>query len=124
MEQSRNPARGTDRVLRLAPATPSHHHPEETTKHTGQTALDLVHQVAVAIAQNEARAEGIVQRAINELKAAEERIRALETRALSAESRANEAERWLLRLHDAIQEKLADSRLDQAGRTTATSKAA
>jgi hypothetical protein len=122
MEQSRN--RGTDRVLRLAPAAPSHHHPEDATKHSGQTALDLVHQVAVAIAQNEARAEGIVQRAINELKAAEERIRALETRALNAESRANEAEKWLARLHDAIQEKLADGRLDQARRTAGTSKAA
>jgi hypothetical protein len=58
------------------------------------------------------------QRAIDELKAAEERIKALEVRALSAESRANEAEKWLVRLHDAIQEKLADGRVDD-GRSAA-----
>jgi hypothetical protein len=112
MEHSRNPARGTDRVLRFAPAAPVRHSPENPPRHAGQSALDLIHQVAIVITSNEARAEAIVQRAIDELKAAEERIRALEARALNAESRANEAEKWLLRLHDAIQEKLIDGRMD------------
>jgi hypothetical protein len=123
MEHSRNPIRGTDRVLRFSPAGPGRHPPEETIKHTGQSALDLINQVAVVVASNEARAEAILQRAINELKGAEERIRALESRALSAESRANEAEKWLVRLHDAIQEKLADGRIDdvhpESGRSMA-----
>jgi hypothetical protein len=114
MEHSRNPAHGTDRVLRLAPTAPGRHFPEDAAKHAGQSALDLIHQVAVVITSNEARAEAIVQRAIDELKAAEERISSLEARALSAESRANEAEKWLVRLHNAIQEKLANGRLDDA----------
>jgi hypothetical protein len=111
MEYSRNSARGTDRVVRFAP---TRHAPDDTVKHTGQSALDLIHQVAVVVTSNEARAEAIVQRAIDELKAAEERIRALETRTLEAESRANEAEKWLVRLHDAIQEKLAYGRVDDS----------
>jgi hypothetical protein len=114
MEHSRNPTRGTDRVLRFAPTAPTRHSPEETAKHAGQSALDLIHQVAIVITSNEARAEAIVQRAIDELKAAEERIKGLEARALSAEARANEAEKWLVRLHDAIQEKIADGRIDDA----------
>jgi hypothetical protein len=115
MEQSRNPAsRGTDRVLRFAPPAPDHRFPQETVKHAGQSALDLIHQVAIVLKSNEARTEAIVQRAIDELKAAEERIKALEARALNAESRASEAEKWLLRLRDAVQEKLADGRMDEA----------
>jgi hypothetical protein len=103
MEHSRNPTRGADRVLRFAPTAPTRHFPEEAAKHAGQSALDLIHQVAIVITSNEARAEAIVQRAIDELKAAEERIKGLEARALSAEARANEAEQWLVRLHDPLQ---------------------
>lgn len=114
MEHSRNPARGTDRVLRFGPAAPARQFPEDAAKQAGESALDLVHQVAIAIKSNEARTEAIVQRAIDELKAAEERIKMLEARALHAESRASEAEKWLLRLHDAIQEKLADGRMEDA----------
>jgi hypothetical protein len=114
MEHSRDPAHGNDWMLRFAPTAPGCHSCEETAKHAGQRALDLIHQVAIAIESNDARTEAAVQRAIDELNVAEERIRTLETRALSAESRANEAEKWLVRLHGAIQEKLADGRIDDA----------
>jgi hypothetical protein len=114
MEQGRNPTHGNDWMLRFAPTTPATHSPEETAKHVGQSALDLIHQVAIAIESNDARTEAVVQRAIDELNIAEERIRTLETRALSAEACANEAEKWLVHLHDAIQEKLADNRIDDA----------
>ena len=114
MEHSRNPARGTDRVLRFATTAPARPLSEESTQHAGQSALDLIHQVAIVMTSNEARAEAIVQRAIDELKAAEERIKRLEAHVLSAEARANEAEKWLVRLHDAIQEKIADGRIDDA----------
>ena len=116
MEHYRNPnSRATDRVVRLAPGIAAHRSPDENAKHAGQSALDLIHQVAIVLKSNEARTEAIVQRAIDELKAAEDRIRALEGRALNAETRANEAEKWLLRLHEAIQEKLAAGRMDEPG---------
>jgi hypothetical protein len=114
MEHSRNPAHGNDRMLRFAPTAPAGHSPEETAKHVGQSALDLIHQVAIALEANDARTGVVVRRAIDELNLADERIRALETRALSAESRANEAEKWLVRLRDAIREKLAAGRIDDA----------
>jgi hypothetical protein len=114
MDHSRNPPRGADRILRFSPTAPARQLPEDPAKHAGQSALDLIHQVAIVIRSNEARTEAIVQRAIDELKGAEERIKALEARALNAEARANEAEKWLMRLHDAVQEKLAEGRTDDA----------
>jgi hypothetical protein len=108
----REPNLGIDKILRFARAQreqgvllPGR---DEVTKETGQAALDLVHQVAAVIRANEARTETVVQRAIEELRSAEARIKALEARALAAETRASEAEKWLMRLHEAIQDKLAD----------------
>jgi DNA primase large subunit len=111
MEPSPSP-NGMDKILRFARAqregASAANARDDRAAHTGQAALDVVQQVAAAIRANEVRTETIVARAIEELKAAEARIRALEARALEAETRANEAEKWLHRLHQAIQEKLAD----------------
>ena len=108
MEPSPSP-NGMDKILRFARAQrEGASASEDRAARTGQAALDLVQQVAAAIRANEVRTETIVQRAIEELKSAEARIKALEARALEAETRANEAEKWLVRLHQAIQEKLAD----------------
>jgi hypothetical protein len=114
MEPSRNATRGTDGVLRPAPTAPARHFPEDTAKHVGQSTLDLIHQVAIVLDSNDARMGVTLERAIDEVKAAEERIRSLEARALSAESRATEAEKWLMRLNDAIREKLVNGRMDDA----------
>jgi hypothetical protein len=112
VETIMEPSREAEKIVRFARAPGAGASTagirDQAAKQTGQAALDLVHQVAAVIKANEARTETIVQRAIEELKAAEARIRALEARALEAETRANEAEKWLMRLHEAIQEKLAD----------------
>jgi hypothetical protein len=104
MEHSRKPAHSTDRILRSAPTAPARQSPEETTNHAGQSALDLIRQVAIAIESNDTRTKATLQQLINEITVAEERIRELETRALSAESRATEAEKWLVLLHDSLRQ--------------------
>jgi hypothetical protein len=104
-----------DKILRLATKDQAIDSPSgEPARFTGQASLDLLHQVAAVIRTNEARTDAVLQRAIDELKAAEGRIKALEARALQAETRAREAERWLARLHEAMQDKLAEWRTDEA----------
>lgn len=72
----------------------------------GQAAIDLVHQVADRISTAENRSETLLVRAMEQLKSMENRNRALEARAIKAEASACEAEKWLRRLHDKIQDEL------------------
>jgi hypothetical protein len=71
----------------------------------GQAALDLVSQVADTISQTENRIETLLVRALEQLKAMEDRNRELEQRAVQAELRAREAEKWLMRLHVEMEDK-------------------
>ena len=72
----------------------------------GQAALDLVAQVADTITQTENRIESLLVRALEQIKALEDRNKALEERAVAAEARAREAEKWLMRLHLEMEDKL------------------
>jgi hypothetical protein len=80
----------------------------------GQAALDLMSQVADTISQTENRIETLLVRALEQLKAMEDRNRVLEERAVSAETRAREAEKWLMRLHVAMEDKFTSWNGQQA----------
>ena len=76
----------------------------------GQAALDLVSQVAETISATENRIETLLVRALEQLKAMEDRNRALEERVAQAEARAREAEKWLTRLHVELEDKFTSWR--------------
>ena len=80
----------------------------------GQAALDLVGQVADTISQTENRIETLLVRALEQLKAMEDRNRVLEERAVAAETRAREAEKWLMRLHVEMEDKFTTWKGQQA----------
>lgn len=92
----------TDKVLPFA----AHPKDPEVARRTAQSALSVLQQAAETIRTREARAEALVQRAADQLEAADVRIRTLEARVMQAETRAVEAEKWLMRLHQWIQENL------------------
>ena len=85
----------------------------------GQAALDLVAQVADTISQTENRIETLLVRALEQLKAMEDRNRALEARAIAAETRAREAEKWLMRLHVEMEDKFTSWKGQQRGSPSA-----
>jgi len=80
----------------------------------GQAALDLVSQVADTISATENRIETLLVRALEQLKAMEDRNRVLEVRAVEAEARAREAEKWLMRLHVEMEDKFTSWKGAQA----------
>jgi hypothetical protein len=80
---------------------------ESDVSRKGQAALDLVGQVADTINATESRVERLLTRALEQLRAMEERNRELEARAIQAEARAQEAEKWLVRLQVEMADKLA-----------------
>ena len=80
----------------------------------GQAALDLVGQVADTISATEDRIESLLVRALEQLKAMEDRNRVLEARAVEAEARAREAEKWLMRLHVEMEDKFTSWKGAQA----------
>jgi hypothetical protein len=73
----------------------------------GQAALDLIDQIADTISATEDRLEVRLLQALDQLKTAEDRNGILTVRATEAESRASEAVKWLRRLHDEVEAKLA-----------------
>ena len=117
---------GVENILRMgraepAPASPAVRDSELTRK--GQAALDLVHQVADTISATENRIETLLVRALEQLKTMEDRNRELEARAVDAENRAREAEKWLMRLHVEMEDKLTSWKGEQ-GRRSGPSAAA
>jgi hypothetical protein len=89
----------------------------------GQAALDLVGQVAETINATENRIETLLVRALDQLRQMEERNRALEERAVAAEARAREAEKWLMRLHVEMEDKLVSWKGAQARNLTGSAAA-
>ena len=85
----------------------------------GQAALDLVSQVADTISATENRIETLLVRALEQLKAMEDRNKVLEDRATQAEMRAREAEKWLMRLHVEMEDKFTSWKGQQARGSTA-----
>ena len=109
---------GLDNVLRLATAamredsTPE----RETADRIATSTVGMIQQVADAVRSNEAQYEDAVKRATAQLKAAYERIEALEDRARHFEDRAFEAESWLARIRDEVQETLVVQRAKAAAK--------
>lgn len=105
----RNSYATAENILRMGreergqPAPPPARDAELSRK--GQAALDLVAHVADTISQTENRIETLLVRALEQLKAMEDRNKVLEERAIAAEARAREAEKWLMRLHLEMEDK-------------------
>ena len=101
-----------ENILRLgrapSPEVPSQRDGELNRK--GQAALDLVNAVADTISVTEGRIETLLARALDQLRTMEERNRSLEQQLKAAEQRAREAEKWLVRLHVAIEDKFTSWR--------------
>jgi hypothetical protein len=110
ISQTLKVSRGSD-----APNTPANEvvRDRDITR-KGQAALDMVHQVGDAISAMETRFETHLIQALETLNMAEARNRALEARAAQAEARALEAEKWLKRVHNAMEDKIT-SRLRAQG---------
>jgi len=108
---------GAENILRMgrgeAPAANSVIRDAELTR-KGQAALDLVSQVADTISQTENRIETLLVRALEQLRAMEDRNRVLEERAAQADLRAREAEKWLMRLHVEMEDKFTSWKGQQA----------
>jgi len=123
MEQFRQSTRprsslaGAENILRIGrgeqPQANSVVREGELTR-KGQAALDLVSQVADTISATENRIETLLVRALEQLKAMEDRNRVLEARAIEAEARAREAEKWLMRLHVEMEDKFTSWKGAQA----------
>jgi hypothetical protein len=73
----------------------------------GAAALDLIDRVADTISATENRLEARLLQALDQLKAAEDQNGVLTVRATEAEGRASEAVKWLRRLYDEVESKLA-----------------
>ena len=125
MDQTRNGPAVFEKILRFGgPAKDKRDPIDDPCAETGRTALALLQQITQAMKARETRAQTVAQRALDELEASNSRIRALEARALQAETRAKEAEKWLLRLHESIQDTLSDwSRHESSGSNQASSAA-
>jgi hypothetical protein len=99
-----------ENILRIGqderPAPPPSVGRDAELSRKGQAALDLVAQVADTISQTENRIESLLVRALEQIKTLEDRNKALEERAIAAEARAREAEKWLMRLHLEMEDKL------------------
>jgi len=114
----RNSYATAENILRIGrdeePAAPLPPGRDTELSRKGQAALDLVAQVADTISQTENRIESLLVRALEQIKALEDRNKALEERAIAAEARAREAEKWLMRLHVEMEDKLTSWKGQQA----------
>jgi hypothetical protein len=88
--------------------------PGQALRHAGEQALALANALSRTIAENEARACDLVQRAVNDLAVAKSEIQELQARAVRAEKRAEKAESYLLLVEEALQ-KLFERRAAPAG---------
>ena len=113
---------GAENILRMGRGEPApQQHPllrDAELSRKGQAALDLVSQVADTLSQTENRIESLLVRALEQIKTLEDRNKALEERAIAAEARAREAEKWLMRLHLEMEDKLTSWK-GQQGRAPA-----
>jgi hypothetical protein len=108
---------GAENILRIGRGEQAAQNPalrDAEMSRKGQAALDLVSQVADTLSQTENRIETLLVRALEQLKAMEDRNRVLEERAVAAETRAREAEKWLMRLHVEMEDKFTTWKGQQA----------
>ncbi|MCC7348187.1 MAG: hypothetical protein IT538_12375 [Variibacter sp.] len=93
METMRDPARNND---------------ANSAQRSGQAIVSLLQQAADVAKRNEERAKAQALHLAEELRASEERCRQMEARLRHFETRAAEAENWLLRIYDEIQDRLIE----------------
>ena len=108
---------GAENILRMGRGEQAAQSPvlrDAELSRKGQAALDLVSQVADTLSQTENRIETLLVRALEQLKAMEDRNRVLEERAVAAETRAREAEKWLMRLHVEMEDRFTTWKGQQA----------
>lgn len=109
---------GADNVLRLAlGAKRNEVAGDEFVRRAGRATVELLNQAADSVKANEARAEALMQKAIDQLTTAEARIREFEARTAQAEARAAEAEAWVRRVHQAVLDRFQDVRDIEPRRT-------
>jgi hypothetical protein len=97
----------TDNVLNIPqPPREPMRASEMPAQQSGQAIVSLLQQAADVARRNEERAKAQARHLADELRAAEERCRLMEARLRHFEARAQEAEDWLVRIHDEVQERL------------------
>src|SRR5687767_2322073 len=97
----------TDNILNLGVGGREQGRQDGTAaQRSGQAIISLLQQAADVARRNEERAKAQAVQLADELRVTEERLRALEARVRHFEARAAEAENWLLRIHDEVQERL------------------
>lgn len=85
-----------------------------SAQRSGQAIISLLQQAADVAKRNEERAKAQAVHLAEELRASEERYRQMEARLRHFEARAAEAENWLLRIYDEIQDRLIEPMSDGA----------
>lgn len=80
---------------------------------SGQAIISLLQQAAEVARRNEERAKAQAVHLAEELRASEERNRAMEARLRHFETRAAEAEGWLMRIHEEVQDRLLGPLTDE-----------
>jgi hypothetical protein len=93
-------------VLTMASQDADQRGPDSDPQQTGQATLELLQRAVDKIQTREAKAHEMVRRAFEELKTVRAEACEWEARAMQAEKRAEDAERWLMRLHETIQDSL------------------
>jgi predicted nucleic acid-binding Zn-ribbon protein len=79
-----------------------------TLDRCGDAIISLILQAAGAAHENEERATDTARQLGAQLKASEDRVAQLEAELQNAEDRASHAERWLLRVHEEIEQTFLD----------------
>jgi len=107
MRQGAGTAERSDNVLNIPQPQREQARPQEMpAQRSGQAIISLLQQAADAARRNEERAKAQALHLAEELRASEERCRAIEARLRHFEQRAAEAEEWLLRIHEEVQDRL------------------
>src|SRR5436853_120849 len=108
MQQSKTT--GLDNVLRLALAgktsAAARNGLPDAEERLGATTFDLLHDAVEAVRRNEQYYEDLTKRAEQQLMAAIDRIEFLEGRVRYFEERALQAEAWLARIREEVEQKL------------------
>ena len=98
-----------DNIHRLDAARPAPARGEGSGR-LGHSTFQLVQDAAELVRRNEAYYEDLTTRAAQQLQGALERIEILEAQVKHFEERALQAEAWLARVHEAVQDRLVNRR--------------
>jgi hypothetical protein len=85
-----------------------------TLDRCGDAIVSMILQAARASHENEEWATDTARKLGAQLKASEDRVAQLEAELQNAEDRASRAERWLLRVHEEIEQTFLDQNTGQS----------